>query len=719
MKSEGVCYQAEMTPWAQLSFADQRHKVSQLEKFVTHLDDFRLWVWHQPQSLARNWLDKRATKAEQAAELWQKTGYEEEIWLGRQLAQQVRLKQISSFLWSPKTEEVWGDGSDWGLDLQPRKVPTFLQGDYQAYVNELRPYHPKKEAEPSGTPPPYALVVTSYLFANQWDWYEPLGRILLESEGDMCICIDGTAVSTNKLARMATHWSNQAKVASHQTGLTGFALRETAVSGQHLLEAVQSGMVLHNIQISFLLLDPDLQRLHQRKKRLTARLKGYIELDWLRGYQQEAIRFFLPVKRPLSLPQTAHNMLSSGTARLLGLIGYGKKSTYEGIFLGIGRGLMRHQVTDLSYLDLWKKRQASHLLVLGETGFGKTVFAHSLIARQVEAGQQAILLEPQGHSGRHLHPYFPADVSLHNRLRIDQLQLNPLDIVAPTFIEQCDYFIGLLESLLNPHGDRRRQRMLHNREIGAVQEALYRFYQGQSWQESYKSRAELPLLQDFCTLLRQIKGGEQVASELHHLYVAGPWGGVFNRPSNLNIHLNRPDSSLWPVVSFDLHGVGQRWRSLFYFIILSAIQRAIRQSHDPADQASRRPRRLVVLDEVRYLTQQVGGLSEWLANQIATARTFNTAFVLIDQNPITFLGEGENRTARIHMLENMAYLLSFRLRPTGVARLQQLYPQIAPSHMAYLQQADVGDALLLERQRRTRLVHIALRPSEQKHFLGS
>ena len=713
------CFRVGTMPFAQLGYEDQRPIVAGLQGLVNQLGDFRLWTHVQQLDLGERWLAERASIAREAQADWQKRGFQEEIWLGRQIGKQAGLKGVCSYLWLPEIRPLLGDLAGWGLEAAVEKPPPVLQGRYEAGLGVLKPvYSHQGRWRPDHTRP-FATILSSYALKDGWDWYQPLGRVVLEAAGNLIVCVDGQRISERKLEMsVASHkaqllaWSEVGGRGSHREA------QQLAATAQELQEAVGQGLALHNVRLLFLLLDENEERLQARKKGLIGRLRGRIGVDELVGYQAQALGYFRPERRVSSLPQTHHNVLSPGTARMLALIGYGSEENYKGMFLGVGQGLMRKQLTGLSYLNLWEGRRGAHMLVLGETGYGKTVLAHALVARQVESGAQAIVLEPQGHCGRHLRPYFGDHLADYNRIKLDDVRVNPLDVVATTFTEQCDYFIALVELLLNPRGkgEGRPQRYLSNGEVAAVQAGLRLTYAGLDWESLLSGQGTTPQLDTFCHYLENVAEGAAVAQELRQLYVDGVWGEIFNGQSNLNTRLRRPDGSLWPVVMYDLQGVGEEWRPLFYFMILAGINREVRR---PLATGEQRSKRVVVIDEFRYLSSGFSALNEWVANQVATARTFSTAFVILDQNPVTFLGEGQGHTARTHLLENMSYLVSFRLRQSAIARLREVYPMLRGSHERYLLRAAVGDSLVIDRDMRLRLVRIALRGRERKWFMGS
>ena len=83
----------------------------------------------------------------------------------------------------------------------------------------------------------------------------------------------------------------------------------------------------------------------------------------------------------------------------------------------------------VSYLD-WQGNDPFHGVILGKTGKGKTVMAQSLAWRLAEQDEQAIFLEPQGHSKRLYNLALAQGQSVsYNEISYEKTRLNVLDVV--------------------------------------------------------------------------------------------------------------------------------------------------------------------------------------------------------------------------------------------------------------------------------------------------
>lgn len=681
--------------------------------------DFRLLSFVSPWK-SDKWRETRGKLAQRAPHTWQKRGLQQEIRLGTVITDQIELKSISHYLITYDFLAGPGDLRGWGITAQKAFPPIPLSGTYAAHIDHLWPTTMEDGLPVVDKGRPYAMLIAAYELKDKWDWMNPLTSLLTNATGPTVLCIDTQRISQRAIEFAVNNWQSAIGDA------TRISDKETVLNLQdadHIVTSTTRGIGLHNTRIVLMLLDTDLKRLRKRVQEAKTKLSPFMNITDLSGAQDSAAMLFSPVHNP-PLPDIQHNVLSPGIGRMFGVLGFSSDDKYDGIYMGVGRGIYGN-VTGLTYVNPWVGQEAAHMLCLGKTGFGKTVGMQAFSVRQAELGAQVIFIEPQGHSVR-MFNYLGPENAVYNKVSYDDLSYNPLDVTTPSFADQFDYFIVLLEFLLNPRGDdpKRPMRYLSNREMAAVNEALQNTYRGFDWEDLLNDQSKTPLLEIFVSWLKKSLGGEDLADELERLYVTGPWAKTFNATSTLQIRLRRPDGSPWPAVIYDLAKVSKIRRPLFYFVILAGISRESRRALPPGVE---RPRRLCVIDEFRYLT---GGsnLAEWVADQIATSRSFRVAYCLIDQNPRTLagvsadgaqvVGDSDDLTSRQHMLDNIRYILSFRLEDNAAKVMRKLYPDLTQSHIDFLSRAGVGQALLKDGERIV-LLDMALRVGEQEHFLGS
>lgn len=691
-------YRIETIDFGQLDMEDQFAQVAQLQSFAASIDgDFRLLSFAMPWNPNR-WRDGRALLARHAPSEWQRLGFQEEIRLGAKVAQETQLQSVHHYLLLYDYQAGASELSAWNILASDQHPPPPLRGNYAGHINHL---YPVSDNGGLDTTRPYASIIAAYKFKDAWNWVTPLTRLLVEADGPMVVCVDCKAVSQRKVEFMV----NQAqadtldvKRISDQETLTRLQDAEL------IMQAVTQGVQLHNTRLFVMLLDKNLSLLKERMTRVKTTLSPFMRITTLMGSQSAAAMMFSPTANPSSIPDTWHNVLSTGVGHMLGSIGYATKERYDGLYIGVKQSIYGN-VTGLKYHNPWPGQKASHTLFVGKTGFGKTVAMQALMTRVAASGAQVVFLEPQGHSKR-LADLIGHENVAYNRISTDNISYNPLDVVATTFNGQLSYFLVILEFLLNPlsgEDPSRPRRYLTNDEIGAVHEALSKTYKGFEWDTLLNDQTQTPPLELFVNWLGRTNAGQQVARELRNLYVQGPWSNAFNKTSTLSVQLNRPDGRIWPAVIYDLSLMlenSKAWLPFYYFVLLSSINRESRRPPAPGKQ---RVRRVVAVDELRYVTSGTN-LVEWLADQIATARTFRVSYWLADQNPRTLAGlsadgmqasgDVKDMTSRLHMLGNIETVMAFHLDKNETSVMQTLYPELTRSHLSFLTTAKSGQVLM-------------------------
>ncbi|MCP4424867.1 MAG: type IV secretion system DNA-binding domain-containing protein [Chloroflexi bacterium] len=722
MSKQTQIFRVETADFGQLDYNDQFAQIGLLQSFASSQDgDFRLLSYTMPWNGER-WRRQRARLARHAPQQWQKQSFQEELRLGARVAQDTQLQSTRHYLIMHDYQAGANELSAWGIRAKSDTPPVPLSGQYAAHINHLYPVTSDGKHDRSR---PYAAVIGAHQFKDKWDWTAPLGKLLMEAKGSMLLCLDSKAVSQRKIEFQA----NQVQADTQE--VSRISDQETLTKMQdarYIMEMVTRGTKLHNVRFFVMVLDKSLKRLKERLIRIKTTLSPFMRLTDLKGSQHAAALMFSPHPNPPSMPDTWHNVLSTGMGHMLGVMGQASKDDYKGLYIGIKSSIYGN-VTGLKYFNPWKGQKAAHALFVGQTGSGKTVAMQALMGRVAASGAQVIFMEPQGHSERLAHLLGEENVA-YNRISHDTIVYNPLDVVADTYTAQFDYFLIVLEFLLNPLSgtdSNRPYRYLSNEEVGAVNEALIKTYEGYEWEELLADQSKTPLLELFVTWLEKTNAGSQMATELRNLYVTGPWAKSFNATSTLSVQLTKPNGRIWPAVVYDLSHMlknSKSWLPFYYFVLLSSINRESRRAPAPG---KKRVRRVVAVDELRYVT---GGtrLVEWLADQIATARTFRVAYWLADQNPRTLAGistdgmqamaDAKDMTSRLHMLGNIEILMSFRLKEKETKVMGHLYPELTNSHLGFLHHARDGEGLMKVGDM-SDLIYMELTNREWSHLIGS
>ncbi|MEZ4641747.1 MAG: hypothetical protein R3E31_03220 [Chloroflexota bacterium] len=561
-------------------------------------------------------------------------------------------------------------------------------------------------------------IISSYQLTRTWDWQKPLADILITATGPLIICVDTRKIHAERVATTADFWHGMTLNNQGREALLAQQEAELALAARN--EAV------HHVRVLFMVLDKKLDRLRARLRNLRNTQSQYFQLDMLRGYQAAAGAMFGPQPQPTGLPQGHHNVLSSGVAVCAGIWGVGREQESAGVYVGISQDDVTPHVNFLE----WKGNDPFHGIILGLTGFGKTVFSQALAWRLVEQDVQAIFLEPQGHCQRLAALAGGEGVSYHE-ISYDQARLNILDVVYEHRAEQYDHVITLLALLLDPVGH--QPRRFHNAEVAAIRRALTLTYDYYDWEtELLTDHSLTPTLATFCQHLRGLRheaadmpydlvaqAGIGLAQEIESLYVYGDYASVFNAPSNLDLSLRER------LVLFNFQRVPEQRRALFYYAVLAGINLQVR----------RHPRkRAIFVDETHYMNREAS-LMAFLANMVKTVRTYGAAVIMIDQNLEAFIGvegaQAESMQAGINVaagkmiLDNLSWSATFPLPENAAARFARQYPgEILSAHVRFLarlasnKEAGAGQAVIRYKGKADK-VRVLLRPMEQRYLLGS
>lgn len=705
------CFQIKLPNFEQLARPDQNRAVASLIPLFAHFGHFRLLTYVTPWQLDEVTAARREV-AMAAAEAWQQQGLREEVQLIRRLARHRRWLRVSHYLLVEDEDLTAADLRAWGLLAEPAVPPAPAPGHYQEQIDHLAPVQPGRNRGgwTADYSRPCVTILASYQLERIWSVEQPLADLVTQAEGPLLLAVDIRPVRPEAVEMAANSWLavlNEGRRSADQEAQKALAAAE------HALNA--SGEAVHDARLAVLLLEQDLATLRRRARSLRRRLSRHAGVDRLLGYQQAAAGLFRPELRPAGLPTGHFNILSSGAAVMAGVWGFGSTQAHEGIY--VGEKLSLHGGTrGLYYLQGWRGQRPHHLNAFGKTGAGKSTNVRALLAREAEQGTQIVVLDPQPHV-RLFAQLFDADTLDYHAVGSGRLTFNPLDVVWDRLEQQSDHVRAILKLLLNPDGD--TPRRFDARDVAALDAALKLTYEGYEWEELLTNPAVTPTLEIFCKRLEQCgRGGQTLAQELGGLYVAGERAETFNQPSSLDTRLRKP------VVIYDFspvfagHETGLE--ALYYFITFSGIYREVR--------AHPERRQIIFVDEFGAMMRQPG-LARSLALMYKTFRTFRAGMWLADQNPFTLAGLGDGAWQRadakevelkLSILRNTTRTLAFNLDYDDALQLQTLYPrQILDTHVAFLTQAEPGQAVIRSDDEGTDLVYFALKPNEARCLMGS
>lgn len=431
---------------------------------------------------------------------------------------------------------------------------------------------------------------------------------------------------------------------------------ETGLQGvEFAMEQVKAGEGLHQVQLAVAVFGADEEELKARIEEVKMAASPAIQLRVALGEQERALAFFSSIEKPKVSGLRPRNMLSTGCA-VLTPFGFRQRDDVSGILLGI------EQAGGYPVFDDFWARASYNLVILGETGYGKTFGAMVWLHREALRGTQIILLDPQGNCKT------LADITGGSYVPLSfaqGLQLNLLDVTFDSLPTQVSHVISGLEGLL--------KEPLTNLEKGAVDSTLRPLYAGLP---ARCTLAQMPRLEDLARGLREHEYGRGLAARLER-FISGSYGQVFNRPTNVDIRLDQP------VVALDVEHVEEEYRALIMMLLMGSISHRILS--DPGR------RRIIYIDEFGILTALGTAAGEAVARGSAElfkrVRRFKAGIWAVDQNLITFVGNPYGR----QILENAEQVTMYHQAVSALPAVREHFGQLTEQHIQRLSGAAKGE----------------------------
>jgi hypothetical protein len=587
------------------------------------------------------------------------------------------------------------------LDYLPSVLPC-------AYTEQMQRLEPREAGRPF-----YALL-HSYDMQDEWD--AATLHPLLASNYDVAIAIDIVTLSRNKAQRLAEMAHNAANLVAKDKKLLDMRAERVTRDAQHALHEMRH-QTLHEIQLAVLVGGMTPEELEINVADIRDRLGPKLRLMRAAGAQGEVLKLFSTTLRTrLEAPWKPRTQLSHAVGCFAGIVGLHRTNATEGIFLGID-AVRRAPI----FMDLFKQNQAAHTVILGKTGYGKTVFLNLLAERAAAvAGMQVIGIDAFANG-------FRIEAALAGAkcyaIGLNQI-VNILDVVyghdtdGGWLPNQVLHVVGQLSLLLGepgqtPDGKKRYlPRAFSTRERGVLGRVIQALYQERQITPNTQL-AETPILADLLRMLEveQDAVANELAIDLRYLLYGSiqpavvaltPEGAAFNGHTTIDWNFSRD------VIYYDFKQVPELLLPFYYLQAIGAINRYLRQH-------GRDTRRKIFLeiDEFGYAAQ-VEAVARLAVEICKTARKYGCGIVLVDQNPLTFL---ESESGR-QIYENATARILFHLDDMAARQIGAAMSDLTPEHIAFLPQAQPGECLAVIKNDVYR-VHVETHPLEARVFMGS
>lgn len=584
-------------------------------------------------------------------------------------------------------------------------LPTLLRGPYREELTLLRPTQP-------GQP----WLTTLMAYDARADWDATILHELLSVPYDIAIAVDVTTLSRHTAMRAAELAFNNARGQVNSSGLKDTLAERVLVDSERVMHALNRER-LHDVQIAVLVSAESVEQLEIHVAQVRDMLGSRLLLLRPHGVQGELLKLWSTTPATqIDLPWKRRTILSHGVGCLMGMIGYHRPANTSGLLWGLD-AVRRAPL----FYDLFARNQAAHMVVLGKSGFGKTVFLNVTTLRAaallgyrvicIDAFRNAARLEHAAQAGAHI-----------NWIGIESA-INILDVVFDLHTEaeggwiasQVQHTISQLALLLGTPGiaaDGKRRytaRELTIGERGVLDLALCRLY---ATVNPAGQPADMPVLTDLIAILDTIAEPEALAlaQQISKLIC-----GVSERGAPLNMlgrRFSAPTTIDWDfsadINCFDFSAVPEDLIPFYYAQAVGAINRYMR---DPARDLQRKT--LLVIDEFGYAAQ-VESVGRLAANICKVARKYAIGLIAVDQNPATFLG---NLTGR-EIFENAAAKILFHLDDLPAREIGSAIGDLTPGHVEWLSDAQPGQCVGVFGND-VYIMNIELHPLEQRYLMGS
>ncbi len=333
---------------------------------------------------------------------------------------------------------------------------------------------------------------------------------------------------------------------------------------------------------------------------------------------------------------------------------------------GIIQGINRHN-NELIIFDRFSMENAN-MVIFGQAGAGKSYAAKLEILRSLIMGSDVLIIDPESEY-EELAEAVGGSVF---KISIDsESNINPLDL--PLVAEGESTSEALKSHIVNLTG--LVKLMLGS--ISSQEEALL----DQAITETYASRditadsgfsgKTPPLLEDLEEVLRNIEGGEDMASRLYR-FTKGSYAGFINKPSNVDITSR--------LIVFSIRDLEEELRPIAMYIILNYIWGLIRVELK---------KRLMFIDEA-WLMMKHEDSASFLYGLAKRARKYYLGITNITQDVDDFIKSEYGKP----IITNSSLQLLLKQSPANIEAVGKAF-NLTEVEKSYLLETAVGQGLFV------------------------
>jgi len=447
----------------------------------------------------------------------------------------------------------------------------------------------------------------------------------------------------------------KAAAAGYATGNMASAAEANRVAThvQFYLEAMAQGEMVHMAQLQVLFQAPTQQDLEEHAEMVRGTLPW--EMDWCFPPHEIAQSLFEPPTDVDGTPMTT----TGATLLAASAMSYRRRTETRGVLLGVDRN------QSPVVLDVFDDRNPSYnMVVLGQTGAGKTFATLLMMLRHLLLGVRLIIIDPQGNIDL---SFLGPTIAQRSVLGTPQAAINVLDKVHDDLGAQVEMAKSML-SMLGVHSNTPI-------EYGLLDEALLAVYK----------QSEAPLLTDLDKEIQTMVGRLQsprlreTATALSLAlgpYCRGSKQALFGSPTTVDLRLEHP-VNIFDVSRLPQDGEHSSLRAAMLAVLVASINRGIRRRREEGDSAPI----LFFVDEMGILMRDPV-MASYISQEYKTARARLVGMIVADQDLHSLLGPADPRTGLHHgipILANAANTLLFKAKDSERERIREHFPMMPGS----------------------------------------
>jgi len=340
---------------------------------------------------------------------------------------------------------------------------------------------------------------------------------------------------------------------------------------------------------------------------------------------------------------------------------------------GILYGINLHN-NSLVLFDRFSLENAN-MVILAKSGAGKSYTVKLEILRSLMFGTEVIVVDPE-QEYRYLAEavgYLRIAIASDHRINpFDLPELAEDDKPESVLRENITRLVGLISLMVQ--GLTAEEQSLVDRALWESF-ALKDITAGVRW-----DNPEVPTLEDFFNIVRDMEGGQGIATRLER-FVEGTFAGVFNRQTNIDL-----DQQL---IVFNIRDMEEELRPIAMYAILGYIWNRVR---------SQLKRRILVADEA-WIMMQHEESARFMFSMAKRARKYYLGITTITQDISDFLQSKYGKP----IITNSSLQLLLRQSPAAIDLLAEVF-YLTDHEKFRLLESDVGEGIFF-----AGLKHVAIK----------